>query len=81
MLSKEEIKSSEEIAHKIVSDCLFYGPRNASACIKERVSGLTYILDVGKSLPENHPIREQIPKISDIIDGIKEETFIIVAPD
>jgi len=81
MLSKEEIKSSDAIAHKIVSDCLLYEPRIAPTCIKERISGLEYMLDIGKSLPESHPIREQMPKISDIINGIKEEAFIIVAPE
>lgn len=81
MLSKEETKSSEAIAHKIVSDCLLYEPRVAPSCIKERISGLEYMLDIGRSLPEDHPIREHIPKISDIINDIKEETFIIVAPE
>ena len=81
MLSKEEIKSSEVIARKIVSDCLLYEPRIAPTCIKERISGLEYILDIGRSLPDSHPIRGQMSKISDIINGIKEETFIMAAPE
>lgn len=82
MLTKEEIQVSEIIAKKIVSDCISHKKgEEALACVKERISGMSYMLDAAKSLPANHPMKKQMSRIHNIIESVKGEIFIIIIPE
>lgn len=73
MLTEIEKKVVQKVANNIIDYCLDRYPEEDIACIKHRADQ-THIIDALQDLPEDHPARKEILKISEIAKNIREDT-------
>lgn len=73
MLTDIEKKIVEKISNNIIDYCLDRYPDEEIACIRHRADQ-THIVDAISYLPKDHPVKKELPKISEIANNIKEDT-------